>query len=134
MGMLDLNVTIDVTLIVYLVTYLIVNGFLLYLLVRLRNTLRGISAYSKNNNVIPSDLKEISQVKTSLFEIHRLSAHELDEIEELKQSLFDIQNTVARQLSEINKLKQSLSGTQTVPGASPGSGSAGMRIARNGTD
>jgi hypothetical protein len=132
MGNIDLHVTINVALIIYLVTYLLVNGFLIYLLFRLGNTLRDISAYSKNVSTIPSGFNEVDELKASLIEIHSISAQELHEIDELKQSLFDIQSTTARQLNEINKLRQSLSGAPTAPGTSPSSGSAGMRIARSG--
>ena len=117
MGNLDVNVTINVTLIIYLVTYLLVNGFLIYLLFKLRGALRGVSAYSKNTGPVASGFNEISA---------------LNEIDELKQTLFDIQNMTARQLNEVTKLRQSLSGTSIVPGANSGSGSAGVRIARSG--
>lgn len=132
MGIIDLSATINVTLIIYLVTYLLVNGLLIYLLFRLGHTLRGISTYSQNISTIASGLNEVNELKASLVEIHRISAHELNEIDELKQSLFDIQSTAARQLSEINKLKQTLSGTPTALGTSPGSGSAGVRIREAG--
>jgi len=132
MGSIDPNIAINVTLVIYLVTYLLVNGFLIYLLFRLRKTLLQISTYSTAGNTTHSGFNEINELKVSLSEIHRISAHELNEIDELKQSLFDIQNTSARQLNEINKLRQFLSGTPTAPGVSPSSGSTGVRIARNG--
>jgi hypothetical protein len=125
-GNIDINLTMNVTLVIYLVTYLFVNGFLIYLLVKLRNALRGVSRYSQDLSTFSYGVDELKA------EMHRISAQELTEIDELKQSLFDIQNTTARQLSEISKLGQSLSGTPTGPGANSGSGSTGVRIARSG--
>ena len=132
MASIDPNITINVTLVIYLVTYLLINGFLIYLLFRLRKTLRQISTYSKDVKTTHPEFSEINELKASLSEIHRISAHELNEIDELKQSLFDIQNTSARQLNEINKLRQSLSGTPPASGANLGPGSTGVRIARSG--
>ena len=115
MASLDVNVTMNITLIIYTVTYLLVNGFLIYLLIRLRGAVRGFSARSKSINAVGSGLNEVN---------------ELNEIGELKQSLFEIQNTTARQLNEIEKLRQSLSGASAVAGANSGSGS--VRMARSG--
>jgi hypothetical protein len=115
MASLDINVTMNITLIIYLVTYLFVNGFLIYLLFRLRGVVQGVFAHSKSINAAAFGLNE---------------ANELNEIDELQQSLFEIQNTTARQLNDMDKLRQSLSGASTVPGANSGSGS--VRIARSG--
>lgn len=117
MGSIDANFVVNTALAVFLATYLLVNGFLIYLLVRLRNTLQNISTWSKELGSISPGITEVHELRTSLIEIHRVSAQELNEIDELKQSLFDIQNTTARQLNEISKLKQSLAGI--APGATP---------------
>jgi len=128
---MEVNFTMNTALVIYVVTYLLVNGFLIYLLFRLGNTLRGISAYSKNISTIASGFSEVNELKASLIEIHHISAQELNDIDELKQSLFDIQNTTANQLHEINKLRQSLFGA---PPAAGTSGLAGLRMARGGMD
>ncbi len=105
---IDANLVVNTALIVFLTTYLLVNGSLIYLLFRLRSTLGYVAKHSKEHGAISPGLEELSELKASLIEIHRVSAQELNEIDELKQSLFDIQNIAARQLNEINKLKQSL--------------------------